>query len=176
MIGNGFLLTFLPLPISKSKKSGNRKIASRWYAKGIQRLADKQIDLLDDSVKVALFTNAYTPNFTTHEFYPSLTNEATGTGYTAGGKVLTGKMFVDNTYDQLVFSAANTVWTGLTTAFRYLVLFDDTAAGKPLIACIDMTTTRTVTAQDLTVVWQYSGLNPETGESEMVPGILVVNY
>lgn len=105
-----------------------------------------------------------------------MTNEATGTGYTAGGKVLTGKMFVDNTYDQLVFSAANTVWTGLTTAFRYLVLFDDTAAGKPLIACIDMTTTRTVTAQDLTVVWQYSGLNPETGESEMVPGILVVNY
>lgn len=37
------------------------------------------------TLKLAHVTATYTPNQNTHEFFSSITNEVTGTGYTAGG-------------------------------------------------------------------------------------------
>ncbi|WP_157107669.1 hypothetical protein [Nocardia amikacinitolerans] len=105
-----------------------------------------------------------------------MTNQATGTGYTAGGKVLTGKALEENQYEGYIFLAANTTWTAVTTAFRYAVLYDDTATGKPLIAALDFLTTQTVTAQDLTLRWEFEGLSHETGETDTLPGLLVMRF
>lgn len=49
------------------------------------------IDMLLDTHKVALVLDAHTPNFDTHDDIADITNEvANGSGYTTGGKVLTG--------------------------------------------------------------------------------------
>jgi hypothetical protein len=46
------------------------------------------IDLAADTMKVALVSATYTPNQGTHVFFSDVTNEVTGTGYTAGGATL----------------------------------------------------------------------------------------
>jgi hypothetical protein len=46
------------------------------------------IDLNTDTFKILLVTSSYTPNQATHDFRDDVTNEVTGTGYTAGGATL----------------------------------------------------------------------------------------
>jgi hypothetical protein len=43
-----------------------------------------------EDLKGGMVTNTHTPDFTVHDFYADITNEVTGTGYTAGGNVITG--------------------------------------------------------------------------------------
>lgn len=47
------------------------------------------IDLDTDTIKVAIVTNSYTPN-QAHDFFNDITNEVTGTNYTAGGTAISG--------------------------------------------------------------------------------------
>lgn len=49
------------------------------------------IDLDTDTIKVKLVTSAYTPNQDTHTKVSDVTSEVTGSGYTSGGKALSGK-------------------------------------------------------------------------------------
>lgn len=58
------------------------------YGAFIDHLAQKRIDIDTDTLKFALATSAYTPNLATHDFFNDVTNEVTGTGYTAGGVAL----------------------------------------------------------------------------------------
>lgn len=46
------------------------------------------IDWLSDTIKCLLCTSTYTPNLNTHKYKSDLTNEITGTGYTATGATL----------------------------------------------------------------------------------------
>jgi hypothetical protein len=46
------------------------------------------IDMLLNSHKVVLVTNTHTPNFDTHNDFADITDEVSGTGYTAGGRAL----------------------------------------------------------------------------------------
>lgn len=55
------------------------------------QMLDKEIDWLSDTLKAALTTSTHTPNQDTHDYFNDLTNEVSGTGYTAGGITLTGK-------------------------------------------------------------------------------------
>jgi hypothetical protein len=58
------------------------------YGGFLQSLANKEIDLDTDVLKVMLCTSTYTPNQDTHRYKSSVTNEVTGTGYTATGAAL----------------------------------------------------------------------------------------
>lgn len=49
------------------------------------------VNYAGDSIKMALLTSSYTPNLVTHVHFSDLTNEVTGTGYTAGGIALASK-------------------------------------------------------------------------------------
>lgn len=84
----------------------------KWYGNGLLKAITGSIDFDTDTFKVLLTTSAYTPNQDTHDFRDDVTNEVTGTGYTAGGATLTG---VAVTYD----AASNEVrikWTDPTWA------------------------------------------------------------
>ncbi len=64
-------------------------------------LEKQLIDTLNQSYeaethKVLMVTDTYTHAYDTHDFRDDITNEVTGTGYTAGGVTLTG---VTTTYD-----------------------------------------------------------------------------
>lgn len=132
---------------------------------------------MNDTIKVALLSSAYVPNYDTHTGYASLTNEITGTGYTPGGMALTGKALMQDAPGNFFrFNASNTTWTAITATFRYAVVYDDTATGKPLLVCVNFLTNQVATNQDLTLQWNYQIFNEETFETEDYEGILDLRY
>lgn len=117
------------------------------------------IDLLSDTIKVALTTSSYTPNQDTHEFFDAVTNEITGTGYTAGGATLGSKTLA---YASKVstFDAADTSWTTSTLTARYAVVYKDTgtASTSPLICYINFGADVSTTAGTFLITWNASGI------------------
>lgn len=82
------------------------------YGRVASKLARKEIDLVNDNIKIALFTNSYVPNYHAHEFYSAIANELVGSGYVAGGKSLASKVLTQKTSDsRWVYSAADQTWT-----------------------------------------------------------------
>lgn len=92
--------------------------------------SDLVIDLVNDVVKFALFTNTITTNASTDASYgvaPYNANEVTGTGYTAGGVTLAGKTFTESPSGSLMFDCNDPAWTSATiSAIRGGVGWDDT--------------------------------------------------
>lgn len=131
----------------------------KWFGPAIGKVLGKQVDLVNDSIKVGLVTASYTPNQDTHDEWADVSaNEASGTGYTAGGKVLSSKtMTYDSANNWWTFDAADLTWTSVSVSFRYAVIYDDTASGKPLLGYVDFGTTQTATAQDLIIKWETTG-------------------
>ncbi|SNS58470.1 hypothetical protein [Rhodococcoides kyotonense] len=128
------------------------------YGLALQSLAAKEINLASDTLKVMLCTASYTPNRDTHRYKSSVTNEVSGTGYTAGGATL-GSVTVtyDATLHRLVLKAADTVWSGSTIAnARYAVIYDSTPstdATRPLLGYVDFGENLSSTSAPFTIVW-----------------------
>jgi hypothetical protein len=95
-----------------------------WYGLGLQKLVSGTIDLDTDTFKMMLTTSAYTPNQDTHDFRDDVTNEVTGTGYTAGGATLAG---VAVTYDtgtnQVRVTWTDPTWPASTITARTAVIY-----------------------------------------------------
>lgn len=74
------------------------------------------IDLDTDTIKCGLTTSAYTYNRATHTKRSDITNEITGTGYTAGGQTVTSIVTTkDTTNHKLSIVITPAVWSGATT-------------------------------------------------------------
>ena len=72
-------------------------MASKLYGQFLSQALNKEIDWDTDTIKVALLTNAYTPNQDSHNYFDDVVaNEVSGTGYTSGGYTLANKT---NTYN-----------------------------------------------------------------------------
>lgn len=86
-------------------------------------LSKGNIDLDTDTFKVMLVTSAYTPS-KTHAKRSDVTNEVTGTGYTAGGATLANVTVTqDNTNDLAKFDADDVTWATSTITARGAVLY-----------------------------------------------------
>jgi len=119
------------------------------------------IDLDTDTIKVALVTSAYTPDQDTHDFFDDVTNEVTGTGYTAGGASLANKaVTADNTDNEGVFDADDVTWSTSTITARAAVLYKSTgtASTSALICYIDFTSDKVSTAGNFTISWNSEGI------------------
>lgn len=133
--------------------------APTFYNSFFNKLAKGAFNFDTDTISVAL-TNA-APNVSTHDELADITEIATGGGYTQGtGIALT---------DTLTQVGASTTWTandhtltatgGSIGPFRYVVLFDQTASGDPLIC-----------------YWDYgSSLTLASGESLLIdfPAVII---
>jgi hypothetical protein len=62
-------------------------MSDRWYPIGLKAALTGTVDWDSDTLKMALLTSSYTFS-EAHDFFDDLTNEVTGTGYTAGGATL----------------------------------------------------------------------------------------
>lgn len=124
-------------------------------------IMDGSLDLDLDTIKVALVTSTYTPNQDTHEDFADVTNEVTGTGYTAGGEALANKaVTIDDTDNEGVFDADDVTWTSSTITARGAVVYKDTgtAATSLLICYLDFTTDQSSSAGDFTIQWNAEGI------------------
>lgn len=119
------------------------------------------LNLSADTIKVALVTSGYTPDIDAHDYFDDITNEVTGTGYTAGGETLASKTLTqDNTDDEGVFDAGDTTWSSSSMTAYGAVIYKSTgtAATSPLIAYIDFTENKTSQLGDFQITWATEGI------------------
>jgi hypothetical protein len=125
------------------------------------KIMDGSIDMDTDTLKVALVTSTYTPNQDTHDFFDDVTNEVSGTGYTAGGASLASKaVTVDTTDNEGVFDAADVTWSTATITARGAVLYKSTgtASTSALICYFDFGSDQSSSASDFTIAWNAEGI------------------
>lgn len=137
-------------------------VTAKLYGLFLKSLANKEIDLDTDTIKVMLTTSAYVPNQDTHQYKSSVTNEVTGTGYTATGATLTSPAVTyDTATNVLKFDAADTSWASSTITARYAVIYDATPATdatRPLIGYVDFGADVSSTAAAFTITWDAAGI------------------
>jgi hypothetical protein len=99
-------------------------MASFLFTSALEDWAKGNIDWDTDTFKGKLVTDAYTPNKGTHTKRSNVTNEITGTGYTAGGTTVTVTVTKTTSPTHsltLTFGAVS--WPSSTLAARALVIY-----------------------------------------------------
>lgn len=136
---------------------------AKWYGAAFLATLSKEIDWIDDTIKVSLHTSAYTPDQDTHDYANDLSNEvANGNGYATGGATLAGKTLTYTAGTNVVKLDANDVqWASSTITFRTAVVYDDspaTAATKPLLSYQQGDADTSSQGGNLDLVWDAAGL------------------
>lgn len=131
------------------------------YGQVLLHFGAGRINFLADTFKVMLAGSGYTPNVDTHDYKDDITNEITGTGYTAGGATLAGLSFTyDAPTNTAKLTASATTWTNATLTARYAVVYKDTgvASTSPLLSYVDFGQNESPAAIDFVLTWSASGL------------------
>lgn len=97
-------------------------------------------DLSTDTIKIALYTGNASLDASTTVY--SSTNEVSGTGYTAGGQVMTGVVISSSGYVAYV-NWANVSWTAALTARCALIY--NASKGNKSVAVLDFGSDKTST-------------------------------
>ncbi|MFC9892097.1 hypothetical protein ACFVMC_00245 [Nocardia sp. NPDC127579] len=136
--------------------------SAKLYGLAQKSLFNKELDWDTDAIKVMLCTVSYTPNQDTHQYKSDITAEATGTGYTAGGALLTSCTATYNAgTNTLTLDAADVSWPNSTISARYAVLYNSTPATdatRPLIGYVDFGQDISTTAGTFSIVWDAAGI------------------
>jgi hypothetical protein len=134
--------------------------SAKWYGLGIKgqygSTSASRVDWANDTIKVALCTSTYTPNQDTHQYFSDVTNQISGTGYTAGGAALAGKTVNYDTASNVIsLRASASSWTTATFTARYAVIYKDTgsSATSPLLGYVDFGGDETVSTGTFTITW-----------------------
>jgi hypothetical protein len=98
-------------------------MASLIYNSAIDDMARGAIDFDTDTFKAMLVTSSYTPNKDTHDKRDDVTNEVTGTGYTAGGVTTACTVTKDTANDRVTLQFAAVSWATSTITARALVIY-----------------------------------------------------
>jgi hypothetical protein len=125
-------------------------------------LTNGVIDLDTDTIKTSAHTNTYAPNQDTHDFFDDVTNEVTGTNYTAGGATL-GSVTVTRSTGTVTFDAADVVWTqsgaGFSTGRKFVIYKSTgTASTSRLYSVVTADADVGNVTGDLTIAWNASGI------------------
>lgn len=118
-------------------------MASFLYDSFLRDVTTGPIDMDTDSFKVMLCTSSYTPNRATHTKRSDITNEVTGTGYTAGGAAIVFTPALDTSGHKETFTPADVSWTTSTITARYAVIYKSrggASSADELVALIDFAT------------------------------------
>jgi hypothetical protein len=105
-------------------------MASLIYNSAIDDMARGAIDFDSNSFKALLVTSSYTPNKDTHDKRDDVTNEATGTGYTAGGVTTACTVTKDTANDKVTLQFAAVSWATSTITARALVIYKSTGTAS----------------------------------------------
>ena len=129
-----------------------------------EHLSSGVINLLTDTIKVALFASTSNCTTLTLDQFSELTNEiAAANGYPAGGVTLANQTVTETagttTFDGDDFDITA---TGGSIAARYAVLYSDTAAGDELIGYILLDDTpadlTALDTQHFIIQWAAAGI------------------
>lgn len=111
-----------------------------------------------------LVGSGYTPDCDADSFRADVDNEIAGSGYTAGGFILSSPLISTNATDNTaVLDASDISIQNITfgTAAQGCVIYGSTAAGAasdPLVCYVDFTTAQAVTAGTFQITWAAGGI------------------
>ena len=141
---------------------------TKTYGSLITKAFNKEVDWDTDTIKVALVTSSYTPAQDTHDYWDDVSaNEASGTGYSAGGATLASKTVGYTAGTNVTkFDAADVSWTTSTITARYAVVYVATgnAATSALIAYVDFGSDQSSSAGTFSIVWDAAGIFTTTAD------------
>jgi hypothetical protein len=142
-------------------------ITVSWYGLTMEKIVEQvggDVNLLTGTVKLALVTDAYTPDRDTHDFWNDVSGSelASGSGYTTGGETLASKTITyDSGSDEVRFDCADVTWTFTAgKTWRYGVVYIDTAGASttdPVVALLTWDSNQTVSTA-YTLVMAAAGL------------------
>ena len=98
-------------------------MASLIYNSFHRDLATGAIDCDTDTFKVLLVTSTYSPDKDAHDKRDDITNEVTGTGYTAGGETSAVTVTLDTANDKTTIQFGAVSWTSSTITARGAVYY-----------------------------------------------------
>jgi hypothetical protein len=98
-------------------------MASLIYNSALDEMARGDIDFDSNSFKALLVTSSYVPNKDTHDFRDDVTNEVSGTGYTAGGVASAVTVTKDTANDKVTIQFGAVSWASSTITARACVYY-----------------------------------------------------
>ena len=115
--------------------------------------------ILSQTIKVALVTSSYSFDQEAHDYFDDITNEVSGTGYTAGGAELTSKTCAEATR-VTTFDAGDTSWTSSTITARGAVIYyaSGTSSTSLLISFVDFGEDKSTDNGTFEIQWNGSGI------------------
>lgn len=124
------------------------------YGQALLALGQGDFDFTADTIKVALTTDDYTPDVDTHQNFDDVTDEITGTGYTAGGATLTGVGWAYAT-GAATLACDPAAWTTATFTARRAIVYKDTGvpATSRLLSYVDFGTDRSPAGIDFEIAF-----------------------
>lgn len=115
----------------------------------------------ETAVKVLMVTDSEAPNFDTHGFRNNIAQEVTGTGYTAGGVVITGTELTLSG-GVLTYDAADASWSSSTIANAMAAVGyfgrGGASSADELVFLSDFVTAASSSSGTFTVQWHASGI------------------
>jgi hypothetical protein len=115
-------------------------MSSLIFNKALEAWAKGAIDFDSDTFKVMLVTSSYTPDKDAHDFRNDVTNEVTGTGYSAGGEAATVTVTLDTANDRVNIELGEADWPASTITARAAVYYKSrggASSADEIIAYID---------------------------------------
>lgn len=115
----------------------------------------------ETAVKVLMVTDSEVPNFDTHDFRNDITAEVTGTGYTAGGVVITSTELTLAS-GVLTYDAADASWSSSTIANAMAAVGyfgrGGASSADELVFLSDFVTAASSSSGTFTVQWNAAGI------------------
>lgn len=129
-----------------------------FFHEAIKNIGNGTIDFDSHTFKAMLTNTA--PSQSNNTVKADITEISAGSGYTAGGATLSSVTWAETGAGTGVFrfDCDNIAWTasgGAIAAHRYLVVYDDTAAGDELVGYVDRGSSDTI-ADGNTRTWTVS--------------------
>jgi hypothetical protein len=138
---------------------------ANWYGQAAMgqfgATAARRIDWVGDSISVLLTASTYTEDLDAHDFRNDVTNEVTGTNYSAGGVALSGKTLTyDSASNESRMDANDPTFTNITVSgIRKAVFYKvvGTTATDPLLFIYVFDGDQTVAAADFVIQLAATG-------------------
>ena len=115
-------------------------MASLIYNSAPDEIARGDIDFDTNTFKAMLVASSYTPNKDTHDFRDDVTNEVSGTGYTAGGVASAVTVTKDTANDKVTIQFGAVSWASSTITARGCVYYKSrggASSADELVAYVD---------------------------------------
>ena len=141
-------------------------VTAFYYGVGVKKILQGSIDLDTDTFKAMLTTSAYTPDQDVHDFRDDVTNEISGTGYSAGGVTIsTPVVSYDTASNEVRWDFDDPSWTSASFTARFLVVYKSrggAASADELVAYVNFGGDETVASGTFTYVVPSTGFSKIT--------------